>query len=74
MSNLALAYLVQSAFDTASVEVVADQPDQKPELTRLGTLDNSRLYEDTGFNDWTSLTSGILTPLLVGTLRSKANA
>lgn len=74
MSNLSLAYLIQSAIESATVEIVDEKLDNKPKLTRLGTLDNSRLLQDTGFNDWTTLTSGILTPLLVGTLRSQANA
>lgn len=74
MSNLSLAYLIQSAIESATIEIVDETLDNKPKLTRLGTLDNSRLFQDTGFKDWTTLTSGILTPLLVGTLRSKANA
>lgn len=72
-SNLSIAYLIQSLVESVDVRVTPADP-AKPKLTRLGTLDNTRLAQDTGFTDWTPLSKGLLSPILVHTLRSKADA
>jgi len=72
-SNLSIAYLIQSLVESAEVRVTSANP-SKPKLTRLGTLDNTRLAQDTGFNQWTPLSKGLLSPILVNTLRGKADA
>ncbi len=41
------------------VNVVWEQPADKPPLTRRGYLSGERLRQDTGFNRWTSLAEGI---------------
>ncbi len=72
-SNHSIAYLIQSIMD--SVQIIVDrESDSAPPLTRLGILDNTRLCEDTGFDNWVTLNQGIAEPILVGMMRSKADA
>lgn len=72
-SNHSIAYLIRDVINHVKITVDRSADHQKP-LTRLGTLDNSRLHEDTGFNNWTALNQGITEPILVGMMRSKADA
>ena len=72
-SNLSIAYLIQSLMESVEVQITSENT-LNPKLTRLGTLDNSRLAQDTGFKQWTPLSKGLLSPILANTLRSKADA
>lgn len=71
-TNLNIAYLIQNILDHVTVSVVKDN--NKPLLTRLGNLDNSRLKDDTGFSNWTPLDETVLETILTSMLRSKADA
>jgi len=73
VSNLEIAHLIQSQLESIEVRVIPENT-AKPKLTRLGTLDNSRLAEDTGFKDWTPLSDGLSAVIQGQTSRGKANA
>ena len=73
-SNHSIAYMIQSISEQVQIEVDRSNGDGRKPLTRLGWLDNTRLREDTGFDSWTPLNQGILEPMMVGMMRSKADA
>ena len=54
-----IAHAVEKALAGRSVTTLVQSIGQADTLTRLGTLDASRLQRDTGFEDWTSLDEGI---------------
>lgn len=55
----AIAQVIQAALGEQNVTVTFGADAIPDTLTRLGTLDASRLTRDTGFNQWTSLEDGI---------------
>jgi UDP-glucose 4-epimerase len=59
VSNLDIAKHIQTVIQDAEIIVNEDSNPKKPRLTRLGILDNTRLTQDTGFDDWTSIDKGI---------------
>lgn len=70
-SNLSIAQLIQQLIETVTIHVEDDPTRQTKPLTRLGTLDNSRLFNDTGFNHWTAMTDGLMT---LNVMRGRTNA
>lgn len=69
-SNLMIAQIIQGLMGSVTIQVEEDDVSRKP-LTRLGTLDNSRLFTDTGFNQWTPMISGLR---LMSSLRGRSHA
>lgn len=57
-SNLEIAKHIQQMFTDSTIKVHDDSNRDLPHLTRLGTLDNTRLKQDTGFDNWTSIEKG----------------
>lgn len=58
-SNWEVAKRIQHILQDTKIEVSEDSNSKKPRLTRLGILDNTRLTQDTGFDDWTSIDEGL---------------
>lgn len=70
LSNLDIAKQIQAVLSNIKINI---QHESSP-LTRLGTLDNTRLKQDTGFENWTSIEKGIQALGESYSYRSKANA
>jgi len=73
-TNLAIANLIQEAINTRDITITMSSDDNRRPLTRLGTLDNARLHNDTGFDNWTPMEQGITESIQTRLQRSRADA
>ena len=73
-SNLEIAQTIQNALPDTNIEINEAKSGNKPKLTRLGTLDNTRLAQDTGFNGWTTISEGIHQLGLTSRLQGQSHA
>jgi len=71
-SNQSIADLIQNLMESVDLLTISENI-SIPKLTRLGTLDNSRLAQDTGFNEWTLLKKGLASSI-ANISRRKADA
>ena len=60
LSNFHVARQIARLFDAVSLQIAAINESPEAPLSRLGWLDNSRLRQDTGFNDWTRMSADTL--------------
>ena len=60
LSNFHVARQIARLFDAVSLQIAAINESPEAPLSRLGWLDNSRVRQDTGFNDWTRMSADTL--------------
>ncbi len=60
LTNLELGRQIARLFHDVSLRIAPADESPEPPLSRLGWLDNSRLRQDTGFNDWTRMSADTL--------------